>query len=710
MKRLKLKSPEDYQVMPKMLRSSSKKGHQMNPDSNNSALDAPTSPPPRVSCEDSMKVNLSSASLYSAKDLSSDPNSQRFEAHDESRRNPQGFPHKNNDSEIPWKQVNVKHEDICPAVTRKKHPKLSYLESSKEEWQQPELISVEQNFSVETNCNNNGSNSSTMIIKQGHDLIPPLQSVSIKKSHSNPSFGNSDIYTASSSVLDSTVSEVPNRSFTSADYIKSSTEKSSLYQQNNNALHTSWTNDGKLQETNSKKLESLSIQTQEEPNQHLSQTSTGNQEAAVSMNPNLEVPNHMHEDSCLNLLLSEDHEHNIAHHVEAAGETLTELVPSSHPIRNSLLPIPTLPSQNYNYFAPSQHLGPKQDYLNLGPPKTGHDLQPWMTMGLQTPQQPNVSSYLCPGPQMSYGSSLPPYPQQPMPHTSAMCWNQNLSVYEGGMMPGPMASFSDGSLMPGHLMKNQSQGCYFVHSMLPSPSAPFSFLPNPNASQMGPALQNISMKTPSKATMIRMPMIRLPEIPPARENFISPGKPAFPKSPSAEWHDFKTGNCLDNSQDAQHLNKNTKLVDHNRTDELFGIFHDFQIPKSLNGTVKGQFILRKYIDFLILENEGITEISQAYTPSTPLFSLEEDQYILEAASNNASFPTSKLERFTQIHFPSIDLQRIDFWECKDTVYMPRKLDTDVDKIRDVFFYFQTLRGTKSNVMDTAISEAETLVI
>ena len=723
MKRLKVKSSEDYQVMPKMLRSSSKKLHQKTSDRNNSTLDdtssLPPPPPPlpppilpqRVSSEDAMKINVPSASMYSIKDLSPDQNSHKVEEHDESRKNLQSFSPKDSDSEVTWKQIKVKREEVYSGMARKKHPKLSYLETSKEEWQRPEIVHLEPNFNDETNCNNNGSNRSSVVIKQEYDLIPPIQSVPIKKCHSNSSFSYSDIYPANSPVLESTISEIPSRLYPNADHSKPTSEKSSTYQQNNNALHTSWTSDGKLQETNSKKLESLSIQTQEEPSQHPSQTSAASQETTMSTNPNLDVPNYMHEDSCLSLLLSEDHEQNVNHHVEPMGETLSELVPTSHPARNSLLPIPTHPSPSYNYFAPTQHLGPKQDYLNLGPPKTSHDLQPWMTMGLQTPQPPNVSSpYLCPGPQMPFGSSLAPYPQQPMPHTSAMCWNQNLPVYEGGMMPGPMAPFSDGGLMPGHLMKNQSQGCYFVHSMIPSPSAPFSFLPNQNPSQMRPTLQNMPIKGPSKATMIRMPMIRLPEILSTGQNFISTGKSAFNKSPSAEWHDFQSDNNPDSSQDSQILNKNAKLVDHNRTDELFGIFQDFQIPKSMNGAAKGQFILRKYIDFLILENEGITEMSQAYTPSTPLFSLEEDQYILEAASNNTSFPTSKFERFIQIHFPSIDLPRIDFWECKGTVYMPRKLDTDVDKIRDIFFYFQTLRGTKSNVIDTAGSESESLVI
>lgn len=71
------------------------------------------------------------------------------------------------------------------------------------------------------------------------------------------------------------------------------------------------------------------------------------------------------------------------------------------------------------------------------------------------------------------------------------------------------------------------------------------------------------------------------------------------------------------------------------------------------GLQRTKFLVSTYIDYLVEENERITDMSKAFTPPTYLF-LEEEQYVLQAHKEEVPFPSSRFSRWIKQYFPQVD--------------------------------------------------------
>ncbi|XP_064610689.1 uncharacterized protein LOC135474927 [Liolophura sinensis] len=71
------------------------------------------------------------------------------------------------------------------------------------------------------------------------------------------------------------------------------------------------------------------------------------------------------------------------------------------------------------------------------------------------------------------------------------------------------------------------------------------------------------------------------------------------------------------------------------------------------GLQRTKFLVSTYIDYLVEENERITDMSKAFTPPTYLF-LEEEQYVLQAHKEEVPFPSNRFSRWIKQYFPQVD--------------------------------------------------------
>lgn len=78
-------------------------------------------------------------------------------------------------------------------------------------------------------------------------------------------------------------------------------------------------------------------------------------------------------------------------------------------------------------------------------------------------------------------------------------------------------------------------------------------------------------------------------------------------------------------------------------------------------SVKASHIVSWYIDYLIHENEHLTQISQAFSLPVNLFH-SDDFYFMESLKKKVHFPSIKFLTWMQQHLPSININTVDFRE------------------------------------------------
>ena len=101
-------------------------------------------------------------------------------------------------------------------------------------------------------------------------------------------------------------------------------------------------------------------------------------------------------------------------------------------------------------------------------------------------------------------------------------------------------------------------------------------------------------------------------------------------------------------------------------------------------------LMAKYIDFLILENEQITEISKSVSQPIDIY-VTEDMYFMDTLKCRVPFPSKKFMEWVRSFYPKLQLQNLKFRG------MPGKsgdLPKGEDKrqtqqvLEDIFYYFQ----------------------
>ncbi|XP_041378567.1 uncharacterized protein LOC121390730 [Gigantopelta aegis] len=143
----------------------------------------------------------------------------------------------------------------------------------------------------------------------------------------------------------------------------------------------------------------------------------------------------------------------------------------------------------------------------------------------------------------------------------------------------------------------------------------------------------------------------------------------------------------------------TKKACHSPTEEDSKGYVNYQIASTIH-TLKPRHIVSWYIDFLIKENENITDMSHSYSIPAGIFD-DRDFYFMESLLKRMSFPTKKFANWMQVNFPSININAIDFSEGRrrqqnfiidEAKYWSER--TQVDIINEVFYHFQSVRDQK----------------
>ncbi|XP_059143583.1 uncharacterized protein LOC131930936 isoform X2 [Physella acuta] len=118
-------------------------------------------------------------------------------------------------------------------------------------------------------------------------------------------------------------------------------------------------------------------------------------------------------------------------------------------------------------------------------------------------------------------------------------------------------------------------------------------------------------------------------------------------------------------------------------------------------TLKASHIVSWYIDYLIHENEHLTQISRAFSLPVNLFH-SDDFYFMDSLKKKVHFPSLKFLSWMQQNLPSINVNAIDFHEGRPPALSTWNQDwfwqnkSRRDIIHDVFFYFQHRRVTCEN--------------
>ncbi|KAL5015356.1 hypothetical protein ScPMuIL_009626 [Solemya velum] len=114
--------------------------------------------------------------------------------------------------------------------------------------------------------------------------------------------------------------------------------------------------------------------------------------------------------------------------------------------------------------------------------------------------------------------------------------------------------------------------------------------------------------------------------------------------------------------------------------------------------VSHKTLMSQYIEFLIEENEQITEMSQSFSIPVDII-VTEDLYIMDIARKDTPFPTPKFLDWVHKCYPRIDVQSFIYRQARFTKERemrryynynmpPRQL------LEDTFFYFQRKRMTR----------------
>ena len=126
---------------------------------------------------------------------------------------------------------------------------------------------------------------------------------------------------------------------------------------------------------------------------------------------------------------------------------------------------------------------------------------------------------------------------------------------------------------------------------------------------------------------------------------------------------------------------------------------NYQIASTIH-TLKPRHIVSWYIDFLIKENENITDMSHSYSIPAGIFD-DRDFYFMDSFLKRTTFPTKKFANWMQANFPSINIDAIDFSEGRrktqnyivdEAKYWSERTQADI--INEVFYHFQTVRDQK----------------
>ncbi|XP_045163024.2 uncharacterized protein LOC123527557 [Mercenaria mercenaria] len=128
-------------------------------------------------------------------------------------------------------------------------------------------------------------------------------------------------------------------------------------------------------------------------------------------------------------------------------------------------------------------------------------------------------------------------------------------------------------------------------------------------------------------------------------------------------------------------------------DEIHGGKHKyFVVNPSEITNMASRSLITKYIDFLILENEQITEISKSTNPPVDIY-VTEDMYFMDSIKFNAPFPSKKFVEWVASFYP-----RLNFFEMKFKGKHPKmpqegksvKPDTRPTQqiLEDTFYFFQ----------------------
>jgi hypothetical protein len=128
-------------------------------------------------------------------------------------------------------------------------------------------------------------------------------------------------------------------------------------------------------------------------------------------------------------------------------------------------------------------------------------------------------------------------------------------------------------------------------------------------------------------------------------------------------------------------------------DEIHASKHKyFVVNPSEITNMASKSLVTKYIDFLILENEQITEISKSTNPPVDIY-VTEDMYFMDSLKFNAPFPSKKFVEWVASFYP-----RLNFFEMKfkgrhpqmpqqNKVMKPDSRPTQ-QILEDTFYFFQ----------------------
>lgn len=101
-------------------------------------------------------------------------------------------------------------------------------------------------------------------------------------------------------------------------------------------------------------------------------------------------------------------------------------------------------------------------------------------------------------------------------------------------------------------------------------------------------------------------------------------------------------------------------------------------------------LIAKYIDFLILENEQITEISKSISQPVDIY-VTEDMYFMDTLKHRVPFPSKKFIEWSQSFYPKLRLENMRFPGVKGKHKdIPRGEDRRPTQqvLEDIFYYFQ----------------------
>lgn len=127
-------------------------------------------------------------------------------------------------------------------------------------------------------------------------------------------------------------------------------------------------------------------------------------------------------------------------------------------------------------------------------------------------------------------------------------------------------------------------------------------------------------------------------------------------------------------------------------DETHGGKHKYYVvnPSEIN-CMPPKSLISKYIDFLILENESITNISKSSNPPVDVY-VTEDMYFMDSLKFNAPFPSKKFIEWVASFYPRLNFFEMKFKGRYPQVQRGKLLKPDPRStqqiLEDTFYFFQ----------------------